>query len=178
MTEYTFHQDLRGSVNSDVAADVTLGGLNDIKVDSKLGSDSNVVATVNSDGKLATDSKVKSDSSVSTDSKVATTSNVDLAPVAVDTCVRVELGPLPPTRVSTPWEQRFGLSVLGYELIAWTVSGRTATTIAPVTPEPRIVGAIEHGHVEHHGHDVEHHGSGSDRPGRDDDRHGLHIRLG
>jgi len=174
MTEFTFHQDLGGTVNSDVAADITLGGLNDIKVESKLGSDSKVVATVTSDSKLATDSKVKSDSSVSTDSRVATTSNVDLAPVAVDTCVRVELGPLPPTRVTTPWEQRFGLSVLGYELVAWTVSGCTATTVAPATPEPRIVGLIEHGDVERREHD--HHEHDHDR--HDGSGHGLHIRLG
>lgn len=165
MADYSFDTHLSGSVASDVAADVTLGGLNDIKVDSKLGSDSKVVATVTSDGKLATESKVASDSSVSTDSKVATTSNVDLAPVAVDSCVRVELGPLPPTQVSTPWEQRFGLSVLGLELVAWTVSGRTATTVMPVTPEPRIIGSIEQGHVGHHQHD-------------DDEHHGLRIRLG
>jgi len=171
MTEFTFHQDLSGTVNSDVAADVTLGGLNDINVDSKLASDSKVLATVTSDGKLATDSKVKSDSSVSSDSRVATTSNVDLAPVAVDTCVRVELGPLPPTRFTTPWEQRFGVSVLGYEVLAWTVSGCTATTVAPAIPEPRVVGLIEHGEVEHRDserHEHRHH-DGDD---------GLHIRLG
>lgn len=169
MTEFTFHQDLSGTVNSDVAADVTLGGLNDINVDSKLASDSKVVATVTGDGKLATDSKVKSDSSVSTDSRVATTSNVDLAPVAVDTCVRVELGPLPPTRFTTPWEQRFGVSILGLEVLAWTVSGCTATTVAPVVPEPVVVGLIEQGQVEHHGHHDHDHDGG---------HHGLHIRLG
>jgi hypothetical protein len=175
MTEFTFHQDLGGTVNSDVAADITLGGLNDIKVDSKVGSDSKVVATVTSDGKLATDSKLKSDSSVSTDSRVATTSNVDLAPVAVDTCVRVELGPLPPTRVTTPWEQRFGLSLLGYELIAWTVSGCTATTVAPAIPEPRIVGLIEHADLDRR-ESPDHDGHGH----HDGDRSatGLHIRLG
>ncbi len=177
MADYSFDTHLSGSIASDVAADVTLGGLNDIKVDSKLGSDSKVVANVTSDGKLATDSKVKTDSAVSTDSKVktdsavstdskvATTSNVDLAPVAVDSCVRVELGPLPPTQVSTPWEQRFGLSVLGVELVAWTVAGRTATTVMPVTPEPRIIGSIEQGHVVHHPHDS-------------DEHPGLRIRLG
>jgi hypothetical protein len=163
MADYSFDTHVSGSIASDVAADVTLGGLNDIKVDSKLGSDSKVVATVTSDGKLATESKVASDSSVSTDSKVATTSNVDLAPVALDSCVRIELGPLPPTQVSTPWEQRFGLSVLGLELVAWTVSGRTATTVMPATPEPHVMGTIERGH--NHRHD-------------EDDHNGLHIRLG
>jgi hypothetical protein len=169
MADYSFDTHVSGSIASDVAADVTLGGLNDIKVDSKLGSDSKVVATVTSDGKVtsdskvATESKVASDSSVSTDSKVATTSNVDLAPVAVDSCVRIELGPLPPTQVSTPWEQRFGLSVLGLELVAWTVSGRTATTVMPAAPEPHVMGTIERGHS--HRHD-------------EDDHNGLHIRLG
>jgi hypothetical protein len=163
MADYSFDTHVSGSIASDVAADVTLGGLNDIKVDSKLGSDSKVVATVTSDGKLATESKVASDSSVSTDSKVATTSNVDLAPVAVDSCVRIE--PLPPTQVSTPWEPRFGLSVLGLELVAWTVSGRTATTVMPAAPEPHVVGSIERGHVSSHRHD-------------EDDHIGLHVRLG
>jgi hypothetical protein len=173
MADYSFDTHLSGSVASDVVADVTLGGLNDIKTASTVATDSKVLSTVASESKLASDSKVHTDSTVATNSSVATTSNVDLAPVAVDSCVRVELGPLPPTQVTTPWEQRFGLSVLGVELVAWTISGRTSTRIAPFAPEPRMVGIVEQGQVVRHDHD-DHRDHGHD----DDGPRGLHIRLG
>ena len=184
MPHYVFDQIVSGGLMSDVTADVTLGGLQDINVDSgvdaKVATDSKVDAKL--DTKLASDSKV--DSKLASDSKVDTKSSVDLAPVAVDSCVRVELGALPPTEVSTPWEQRFGLCFLGYELVAWTMSGRTTTTLRPVTPQPQLIGSVEQAVGGRHS------GSGHERSSHRDERggadrvvpagasRGLEIRLG
>lgn len=191
MADYTLGHQMSGSLLSDVDADLRLGGLDKIKVDSTVGGkvdsditakadakiDSTSVATVNSDSDVRTNSDVRTDSRV--------VSSVDLAPVAVDSCIRVELGSLPPTEVHTPWEQRLGLSVLGVELFAWVLSGRTTTTLRPVAKAPQLIGSVEqvgdgHAHGEH-GSGPEHpHGpsrSGGHGPGQASSG-GLSIRLG
>ena len=201
MADYTLGHQMSGSLLSDVDADLRLGGLDKIKVDSTVGGrvdsditakadakvDATAVATVNSD------SDVRTNSDVRTDSRVA--SSVDLAPVAVESSIRVELGSLPPTEVHTPWEHRLGFSVLGVELFAWVLSGRTTTTLRPVPKAAQLIGSVEqvgdgHGHGEHgsgnghgeHGHGEHGHAhgpsrSGSHVPGQASSG-GLSIRLG
>lgn len=168
MADYTLAQQISGSLLSDVDADVRLGGLDDINIDTNVAGrlDSAVTAdaTVKTDSKLVSDSKVSSDSVVKSDSTVKSDSriesSVDLAPVAVDSCIRVELGSLPPTQLHTPWHQRLGLSVFGLELFAWTLSGESTTTLRPVPRTPQLIGSVEqaiaggpgHGHGDDHDH--------------------------
>jgi hypothetical protein len=189
MADYTLGHQVSGSLLSDVDADLRLGGLDDINVDSKvsgkLDSDINAKADAKVDGKLA--ATVRSDSDMHTDSKVVTdsrvASSVDLAPVAVDSCIRVELGSMPATEVHTPWEQRLGLSVLGVELFAWVLAGQTTTTLRPLPKLPQLIGSVEQVRV---GHNPTHHPRNHDRPGRHDrpeaaertSSGGLSIRLG
>ena len=64
---------------------------------------------------------------------------VDVRPVAVDSCVRLELAPPPATEVSTPYEQQWSWSVLGLEVFAVTVRGRTSTHVRPVPGGPVVI---------------------------------------
>ena len=128
--------------SSDVTADVTstLTGLDSMKL-TVAGGTTN---TNNGENTVHTDSKVTLEpvtttSSVATTSSVDSTSSVDLKPVAVDTCVRLELGPPPATEVCTPYEQTWGWSVLGLELFAITVRGSTTTHIRPDHHGPVVI---------------------------------------
>lgn len=133
--------------SSDVTADVTstLTGLDAMKL-TLAGGTTN---TNNGENTLHTDSKVTLEpvtlepvtttSTVNTTSSVDSTSSVDLKPVAVDTCVRLELGPPPATEVCTPYEQTWGWSVLGLELFAITVRGSTTTHIRPEHRGPVVI---------------------------------------
>jgi hypothetical protein len=128
--------------SSDVTADVTssLSGLDDMKLTLAGGTTNtnNGENTVHSDATITLE-PVTTTSAVTTTSSVDTTSTVDLKPVAVDTCVRLELGPPPATEVSTPYEQTWGWSVLGLELFALTVRGSSTTHIRPEHHGPVVI---------------------------------------
>jgi hypothetical protein len=134
--------------SSDVAADVTstLTGLDNMELTLAGGTTNtnNGENTVHTDSTVTlepvtTTSTVDTTSRVDSASSVDTTSSVDLKPVAVDTCVRLELGPPPATEVCTPYEQTWGWSVLGLELFAITVRGSTTTHIRPEHHGPVVI---------------------------------------
>ena len=99
MADYTIDTKLSGTVNSDVTADVTAD------VTSRLAGLDDMTLTL-AGGTTTT-------SSVDTTSKVDSASMIDLRPVALDSCLRLELAPPPETEVCTPYEQRWSWSVLG-----------------------------------------------------------------
>lgn len=156
MADYTIDTTVFGgnTLSSDVTADVTstLAGLDDMNLTLAGGTTNtnNGENTVHSDATITlepvtststvnTTSSIESSSDVTSNSNVATTSSVDLKPVAVDTCVRLELGPPPATEVCTPYEQTWGWSVLGLELFALTVRGSSTTHIRPEHHGPVVI---------------------------------------
>jgi hypothetical protein len=156
MADYTIDTTVFGgnTFSSDVTADVTstLTGLDNMELTLAGGTTNtnNGENTVHSDATITlepvtttstvnTTSNIESSSDVTSNSSVATTSSVDLKPVAVDTCVRLELGPPPATEVCTPYEQTWGWSVLGLELFALTVRGSSTTHIRPEHHGPVVI---------------------------------------
>ena len=150
MADYTIDTTVFGgnTFSSDVTADVTstLTGLDDMKLTLAGGTTNtnNGENTVHSDATITlepvtTTSTVNTTSSIDSTSDLTSSSTVDLKPVAVDTCVRLELGPPPATEVSTPYEQTWGWSVLGLELFALTVRGSSTTHIRPEHHGPVVI---------------------------------------
>jgi hypothetical protein len=150
MADYTIDSTVFGgnTFSSDVTADVTstLTGLDNMELTLAGGTTNtnNGENTVHTDSTVTlepvtTTSTVDTTSRVDSASSVDTTSSVDLKPVAVDTCVRLELGPPPATEVCTPYEQTWGWSVLGLELFAITVRGSTTTHIRPEHHGPVVI---------------------------------------
>ncbi|WP_256792916.1 hypothetical protein [Terrabacter sp. Ter38] len=146
MATYSIDTALSGSVNSDVMADVTsqLAGLDDMKLtlagDNTVHTDSSVaLAPVTTTSTVDSTAKLDSTSTLDTASKIDSAAVVDLRPVAVDSCVRLELAPPPATEVSTPYEQQWSWSVLGLEVFGVTVRGRTSTHVRPVPGGPVVI---------------------------------------
>ena len=152
MADYSIDTTVFGGspVHGDVTADVTstLAGLDNMKL-TLAGGETTTLAggltttlagenTVHSDATI-TLQPVATSSTLTSTSSVDTTSSVDLKPVAVDTCVRLELAPPPATEVSTPYEQQWCWSVLGLELFAITVRGSTSTHIRPEHHGPVMI---------------------------------------
>lgn len=136
-----------GPVTGSVLADVTseLTGLDNMKLTLGGGTTTTLAGenTVHSDARL-TLAPVTTTSTIdlkpmTTTASVGTTSSVDLKPVAVDSCVRLELAPPPPTEISTPYETTWSWSVLGLELFALSVSGRSSTHVRPERPGPLVI---------------------------------------
>jgi hypothetical protein len=92
--------------------------------------------------------------SVTSDSK----SEIDLKPVAVDSCQTIKLAPLPPSHMEQPYSQHFGFTFMGVELFGFSTSGRYETFLN--NPSPPAPGGIRHEH--------------SGRLGR---RHGISVRV-
>jgi hypothetical protein len=136
-----------GPVTGSVLADVTseLTGLDNMKLTVAGGTTTTLAGenTVHSDATLTlapvTTTSTIDLKPVTTTASVGTTSSVDLKPVAVDSCVRLELAPPPPTEISTPYETRWSWSVLGLELFALSVSGRSSTHVRPERPDPIVI---------------------------------------
>ena len=78
---------------------------------------------ISTDSKLSTDSKISTDSKVLSDSK----SQIDLKPVALDSCTTLKLAPLPPVCVEQPYSQHFGITFMGIELWGFNLSGKSQT---------------------------------------------------
>jgi hypothetical protein len=144
MADYTIDTTVFGgnTFSSDVTADVTtaLTGLDDMRLTVAGGTTNtnNGENTVHGDATITLE-PVTSTATVDTTSRVDSSSSVDLKPVAVDTCVRLELGPPPATEVCTPYEQTWGWSVLGLELFALTVRGSATTHIRPEHHGPVVI---------------------------------------
>jgi len=136
MADYSINTNLSGAVNSDVTADVTstLAGLDGMNL--TLAGDT--TTTLAGENTVNTDSKVTL-APVTTTSKVDSASVIDLRPVALDSCVRLELAPPPATEVCTPYEQQWSWSVLGLELFAVTVRGSTSTHVRPARTDPVVI---------------------------------------
>lgn len=156
------------SINSGPVS-VAVTGLNDIKVDSKLAvtqpieTDSKLTLavpdTIKSDGKLA----FSIPEPIRTEAKAA----IDLQPVVLDQCLRLSLGPLPPTRICLPNRQRIGFTVFGVEVLGLTLDGE-AQMVVGEPPERTHVVAASTPQSAHHG------AQPSATPGAG----GLRVRLG
>ena len=146
MADYSFDVNNSGSV--DVDSDVHVDGLDNINVDTTLHGGT----TLNSESEV----RLRSDGTARlTLDPVVTTSSVamDVQPLAVDSCVRVELAPVAPTMVRSPWEQRVGFSLWGIELASVSWCGQSTTYVEPVPPRPLVVGPTRtRTRGEHGGH--------------------------
>jgi hypothetical protein len=140
MADYSIDTTINGGtpLHTDVTAGVTstLTGLDDMKLTLAGGETATLAGGLTTT--LAGENTVHSDATI-TLAPVTTTASVDLKPVAVDTCVRLELAPPPATEVTTPYEQRWCWSVLGLELFATTVRGSTSTHIRPEHHGPVMI---------------------------------------
>ena len=121
---------------------VTVGiqGLDNIKVDTTLSVpkpiETKTSLTLSVPDTVKTDSKLTYafPDPIKTDSKAA----IDLQPVVVDQCLRLSLGPLPPTLVCLPNRQRLGLTLFGVEVFGLTLEGEAKVVVQDL-PRPAHV---------------------------------------
>jgi hypothetical protein len=143
---------------------VTVDGLDNIKVDGTLTIpkpiDLDTKLTLSIPDPIKTDTKFQFTipDPIRTDTKSA----IDLQPVVLDQCLRLSLGPLPPTRICLPNRQRIGVSLFGVEVFGLTLDGEAQILVGEPHHQTHIVGGEVH--AMHHDHEPA--------------RPSLHIRLG
>lgn len=64
--------------------------------------------------------------------------HLDVEPVQVDLCVNVGLTKLPRACIQQPYSSRFGVTILGTEVVGFTVSGRSDLVIDELTDRPHL----------------------------------------
>jgi len=69
---------------------------------------------------------------------------LDLKPVALDQCLRLSLGPLPPTQVCLPNRQRIGFTLFGMEVFGVTLDGEARILVGDAPKAPHLVAAPSH----------------------------------
>lgn len=126
---------------------VTVGvdGLDNVKVDAKLAVTQPIVTTsaltlsipdtVRTDNRYALSIPEPIRTELKTDSRAA----IDLQPVVVDQCLRLSLGPLPPTMICLPNRQRLGLSLFGVEVFGLSLEGEARVVVSDLPKPPHIV---------------------------------------
>ena len=55
------------------------------------------------------------------------TSQIDVKPLAIDSCQTLKLAPLPPIKMEQPYSQHFGVTFMGMELWGFNISGKSET---------------------------------------------------
>jgi hypothetical protein len=91
---------------------------------------------------IVTQSTSKSDSTAGLDLKVEplkvssdSTSQIDVKPLAVDSCQTLKLAPLPPIKMEQPYSQHFGITFMGMELWGFNISGKSELSLhSPAKP--------------------------------------------
>jgi hypothetical protein len=123
---------------------VEVKGLNDVKA----------ALTLATPQPLKTDSSVKLDQALKSESKLDTASKVELAitqpiktestaaldikPLALDQCLRISFGPLPPTCVRQPYQQRFGFTLFGVEIFGFNLAGESQVMVTDIPTKPHV----------------------------------------
>ncbi len=92
---------------------------------------------------IVTESTSKSDSTAGVDLKIEplkvssdSTSEIDVKPLAIDSCQTLKLAPLPPIKMEQPYSQHFGITFMGMELWGFNMSGKSETFLHS-PPKPR-----------------------------------------
>lgn len=118
---------------------IAVDGLDDIKlsIPEPIKTDSvlRVPDTFKSDGQFA----FTIPDPIRTDAKADVRAGIDIQPVVLDQCLRLSLGPLPPTRICLPNRQRLGLTVFGVEIFGLTFDGEANILIGPPERQTHIV---------------------------------------
>lgn len=91
---------------------------------------------------IVTQSTSKSDATAGLDLKVEplkvssdSTSQIDVKPLAVDSCQTLKLAPLPPMKMEQPYSQHFGITFMGMELWGFNISGKSELSLhSPAKP--------------------------------------------
>ncbi len=149
-----------GSDGSTIHVDSDLDNIH-VKEMAPITVNSNVAVTQ----PIVTDSTSKSDSTAAVDLKVEplkvssdSTSEIDVKPLAIDSCQTLKLAPLPPIKMEQPYSQHFGITFMGVELWGFNASGKSETFLhSPPklrhynvqVPEPCGCGCGGEGHHAH-----------------------------
>ena len=74
------------------------------------------------------------------------TSNIglDVRPLTVDLCFKMEFGPLPQTCIRQPYRHHFGITLFGVEVLGFNFMGESQTVIENIPKKPQVISGGHH----------------------------------
>jgi len=133
------------SGTTEIDSDVEIHGLDNIKTDNTsrlvfstpqpLESEFAITKPIVSDAKAKLDVDATGKLDVDTSSALT----LDVKPLVTDTCVKLELGRLPPTRVRQPYETHFGITFFGVEIFGFNACGESEVMVEDATRRPSLI---------------------------------------
>src|SRR3954451_18407334 len=133
---------------TEVDSDVEIHGLDNIKTDNTNRLEFSTPKPLQSEFAITKPIVTDAAAKVDTISKVDTSSALalDVKPLVTDTCVKLELGRIPPTRVRQPYETHFGFTLFGVEIFGFNACGESEVMVEDASrrstritsPPPRL----------------------------------------
>jgi hypothetical protein len=125
---------VNNSGTTQVLSDSTLEivGLNNIHSTSRteLAITEPIRSETNSRTELAITEPIRSES----DSAIA----LDIRPVTADLCLNLNIGKIPPTCIRQPYQQHFGITLFGIELLGFNIMGESRIVVEPPSARPLV----------------------------------------
>ena len=90
---------------------------------------------------------------------------MDVKPIAVDLCMKMSMGPMPPMCIRQPYQHHFGITMFGVEVLGFSF-GQSQVIVQDLPQRPQV----EWGPAPPI--------KRIPRAGRSADSHGLRVRLG
>jgi hypothetical protein len=161
------------NIKLDIQSDTTIDA--DIKTDVKadIESDSNInIDTSNIRTELVLPQPLRTESNFAITEPIVSQNSsdigLDIRPVVMDFCFKLEFGKLPPTCIRRPYSHHFGITLFGMEVLGFNFAGESDVIIDEVQKKPQIAWGEERAApATHTRRSVTHVDSG-----------GLQIRLG
>ena len=127
------------TVNNNPAT-VNLQGLDNIKDTITLQTPTPLKSETKSEINFPTPIKTETKAELAITKPIQTESKaeLDIKPLTLDQCLTIRLAPLPPTCVRQPYQQHFGVTLFGIELLGFNLEGETQTIISNLPRQPQV----------------------------------------
>jgi hypothetical protein len=102
--------------------------------------------------------------------------DLDIRPVVMDLCLKLEFGAPPPTSIRQPYNHHFGITLFGTEVLGFNFVGESRIIVEELPKKPQMVMGASHssGHSGGHGDKRGHAGGGE---GKAASEGGLRLRF-
>jgi hypothetical protein len=107
--------------------------------------------------------------------------DLDIRPVVMDLCFKLEFGGPPPTCIRQPYNHHFGITLFGMEVLGFNFAGESRIIVEEVPKKPQMVMGARHGsgysagHGEKGGHSGGYGGGGGEEKASSEG--GLRVRF-
>jgi hypothetical protein len=92
---------------------------------------------------LAVPQPIRTELAIPQPIRTESTTALDLQPVALDQCLNIRLGSLPPTCIRQPYQLHLGITLFGVEIAGFNLAGESQAIVVDQTRRPHTLPDVE-----------------------------------